>query len=47
MPPLILDPVRMTVGLLILVGGLALFTTTLVAIGAVMPTAREQGTSWA
>ncbi len=33
----------MTVGLLILVGGFALFTTTLVAIGAVMPTAKEAG----
>ena len=43
LPPLILDPVRMTVGLLILVGGFALFTTTLVAIGAVMPTAKEAG----
>ncbi|MBP1134790.1 ABC-2 type transport system permease protein [Arthrobacter sp. PvP023] len=37
------DPLRMTVGLLILVGGFALFTTTLVAIGAVMPTAKEAG----
>ena len=43
LPPLVLDPVRMTVGLLILVGGFALFTTTLVAIGAVMPTAKEAG----
>ncbi|MDD1475512.1 ABC transporter permease [Arthrobacter sp. H16F315] len=43
LPPLILDPVRMTVGLLILAGGFALFTTTLVAIGAVMPTAKEAG----
>lgn len=43
LPPLMLDPVRMTVGLLILVGGFALFTTTLVAIGAVMPTAKEAG----
>lgn len=43
LPPLIFDPVRMTVGLLILIGGFALFTTTLVAIGAVMPTAREAG----
>ncbi len=33
----------MTVGLLLLVGGFALFTTTLVAIGAVMPTAKEAG----
>ena len=43
LPPLIFDPVRMTVGLLILIGGFALFTTTLVAIGAVMPTAKEAG----
>ncbi|WP_427004565.1 ABC transporter permease [Pseudarthrobacter sp. H2] len=43
LPPLIFDPVRMTVGFLILVGGFALFTTTLVAIGAVMPTAKEAG----
>jgi ABC-2 type transport system permease protein len=40
---LIFDPLRMTVGFLILVGGFALFTTTLVAIGAVMPTAKEAG----
>lgn len=43
LPPLTFDPVRMTVGFLILVGGFALFTTTLVAIGAVMPTAKEAG----
>lgn len=42
-PPLIFDPVRMTTGFLILIGGFALFTTTLVAIGAVMPTAKEAG----
>jgi ABC-2 type transport system permease protein len=40
---LVFDPLRMTVGFLILVGGFALFTTTLVAIGAVMPTAKEAG----
>ena len=40
---LIFDPLRMAVGFLILVGGFALFTTTLVAIGAVMPTAKEAG----
>lgn len=40
---MIFDPLRMTVGFLILVGGFALFTTTLVAIGAVMPTAKEAG----
>ena len=43
LPPLIFDPARMIVGFLILVGGFALFTTTLVAIGAVMPTAKEAG----
>ncbi|MDQ0851409.1 ABC-2 type transport system permease protein [Arthrobacter sp. B3I9] len=43
LPPLIFDPIRMAVGFLILVGGFALFTTTLVAIGAVMPTAKEAG----
>jgi ABC-2 type transport system permease protein len=42
-PPLIFDPVRITIGFLILIGGFALFTTTLVAIGAVMPTAKEAG----
>lgn len=41
---LIFDPGRMTIGALILVGGFALFTTTLFAIGAVMPTAKEAGT---
>lgn len=40
---LVFDPTRMTIGFLILVGGFALFTTTLVAIGAVMPTAKEAG----
>lgn len=43
LPPLIFDPARMTIGFLILIGGFALFTTTLVAIGAVMPTAKEAG----
>ncbi|CAI3793639.1 ABC transporter permease [Pseudarthrobacter sp. MM222] len=43
LPPLIFDPLRMTIGFLILIGGFALFTTTLVAIGAVMPTAKEAG----
>ncbi len=40
---LVFDPLRMTIGFLVLVGGFALFTTTLVAIGAVMPTAKEAG----
>jgi ABC-2 type transport system permease protein len=43
LPPLTFDQFRMAVGFLILVGGFALFTTTLVAIGAVMPTAKEAG----
>lgn len=42
---LIFDPMRMTVGFLILFGGFALFTTSLVAVGAAMPTAKEAGSS--
>ncbi len=38
-----LDPQQMLVGALILIGGFALFTGTLVAIGAVMPTAKDAG----
>jgi ABC-2 type transport system permease protein len=37
------DPERMVVGALVLFGGFTLFTGTLVAIGAVMPTAKEAG----
>ncbi len=37
------NPERMTVGALLLLGGFILFTATLVAIGAVMPTAKEAG----
>lgn len=40
---LVFDPVAMTIGCLLLVGGLMLFTGTLVAIGAIMPTAKEAG----
>lgn len=40
---LVIDPVTMLVGLLIFIGGLAVFTGLLVAIGAVMPTAKEAG----
>lgn len=40
---LVFDPVAMTIGALLLVGGLMLFTGTLVAIGAIMPTAKEAG----
>lgn len=37
------DPQQMFVGALILIGGFALFTGTLVAIGAIMPTAKDAG----
>lgn len=40
---LIFNPAQMIVGALILVGGFALFTGALVALGAVMPTARDAG----
>jgi ABC-2 type transport system permease protein len=40
---LALDPQQMLVGALILIGGFALFTSTLVAIGAIMPTAKDAG----
>jgi ABC-2 type transport system permease protein len=39
----IVDPAQMMVGALIAIGGFALFTGTTVAIGAVMPTARDAG----
>jgi ABC-2 type transport system permease protein len=38
---LVFDPQKMIVGALILIGGFALFTGTLVAIGAIMPTAKD------
>jgi len=41
---LALEPAPMIVGALLLLGGFTLFTGTLVAIGAVMPTAKEAGT---
>lgn len=37
------DPVQMIVGALLAIGGFALFTGTLVAIGAIMPTAKDAG----
>jgi ABC-2 type transport system permease protein len=40
---LVLDPERMIAGLLILLGGFGLFTATLVALGAAMPTAKDAG----
>ena len=44
---LTLEPGPMVVGALLLLGGFTLFTGTLVAIGAVVPTAREAGTFFA
>jgi ABC-2 type transport system permease protein len=38
-----LDPQRMIVGALLLISGFALFTGTLVALGAAMPTAKDAG----
>ncbi|MEN0085339.1 MAG: ABC transporter permease [Leifsonia sp.] len=38
---LVFEPQKMIVGALILIGGFALFTGTLVAVGAVMPTAKD------
>lgn len=40
---LVVDPTAMVIGALIMIGGLMLFTGTLVAVGAVMPTAKEAG----
>jgi ABC-2 type transport system permease protein len=40
---LVFDPARITIGALLLLGGFTLFTGTLVAIGATMPTAKEAG----
>jgi len=40
---LFLNPGSMIVGALLLVGGFGLFTSTLVAVGAVMPTAKDAG----
>ena len=40
---LVFDPQQMIVGALILIGGFALFTGTLVALGAAMPTAKDAG----
>lgn len=40
---LVFDPTQMTIGALLLLGGFTLFTGTLVAIGAIMPTAKEAG----
>ncbi len=40
---LVFDPQSMIIGLLIMIGGFSLFTTSLVALGAIMPTAKEAG----
>lgn len=40
---LVFNPQQMTIGTLILFGGFALFTGTLVALGAAMPTAKDAG----
>ncbi len=40
---LVIDPVAMTIGALLFIGGMMLFTGSLVAIGAIMPTAKEAG----
>lgn len=40
---LAIDPVSMIIGLLLFIGGMLVFTGTLVAIGAIMPTAKEAG----
>ncbi|HEY3437451.1 MAG TPA: ABC transporter permease, partial [Actinotalea sp.] len=44
---LVLEPQPMIVGFLLLVGGFVLFTGTLVAIGAMVPTVKEAGTFFA
>ncbi|PNH85431.1 ABC transporter permease [Arthrobacter sp. AFG20] len=41
---LVFEPVPMITGALLLLGGFTLFTGVLVAIGAIMPTAKEAGT---
>ncbi|MFF1633996.1 ABC transporter permease [Leifsonia sp. NPDC058248] len=38
---LVFEPQKMIVGALLLIGGFALFTGTLVAVGAIMPTAKD------
>lgn len=40
---LVFEPQQMTLGTLMLLGGFALFTGTLVALGAAMPTAKDAG----
>lgn len=38
-----IDPFQMIIGALLLIGGFILFTGTLVAVGAIMPTAKDAG----
>lgn len=40
---LVIDPASMGIGFLLFIGGMLLFTGTLVAVGAIMPTAKEAG----
>lgn len=40
---LVFDPVRLSIGALLLLAGFSLFSVTLVAIGAIVPTAKEAG----
>lgn len=40
---LVFNPVRLTIGALLLIAGFSLFSVTLVAIGAIVPTAKEAG----
>jgi len=40
---LVFDPLSMTIAALLFIGGMLLFTGTLVAVGAIMPTAKEAG----
>lgn len=39
----VFNPITMIIGFLLFIGGMLLFTGTLVAIGAIMPTAKEAG----
>jgi ABC-2 type transport system permease protein len=40
---LVFDPVRLSIGAMLLLAGFSLFSVTLVAIGAIVPTAKEAG----
>ncbi len=45
--PIVVDPVRMLVAVGLFVGGFLLFTGLLVAVGSVMPTAKDAGSAFA